>query len=191
MMAMEPITLHTCVLNERTAETVNARDLHEFLEIGRDFSNWIKARIEQYGLEDDTDFVVISRSPKRAYGNRGATKDYYISLDMAKELAMVERNEKGKQACRYFIECERQLREQPNLPAPDTLDKYQILNNIARSMGIEQDIAILPAVDVMGLVNQLRHYQRQIASMQTNQHWVDESIERVKTAAGRGFGDGV
>lgn len=57
-------------------------------------------------------------------------------------------------------------------------------------MGIEQDIAILPAVDVMGLVNQLRHYQRKIASMQTNLHWVDESIERVKTAAGRGFGDG-
>ena len=188
-MAMELITLHSSVLNERTTETVNARDLHEFLEIGRDFSNWIKARIEQYGFEEDTDFVVISRSPKRACGNRGATKDYYVSLDMAKELAMVERNEKGKQARRYFIECERQLREQPKLPAPDTLDKYQILNNIARSMGIEQDIAILPAVDVMGLVSQLRHYQRQIASMQTNLHWVDESIERVKTAASRGFGD--
>lgn len=83
-MAMELITLHSSVLNERTTETVNARDLHEFLEIGRDFSNWIKARIEQYGFEEDTDFVVISRSPKRACGNRAATKDYYVSLDMAK-----------------------------------------------------------------------------------------------------------
>lgn len=45
-MAMELITLHSSVLNERTTETVNARDLHGFLEIGRDFSNWIKARIE-------------------------------------------------------------------------------------------------------------------------------------------------
>ena len=178
-MAMELISLHTCVLNERTTETVNARDLHEFLEIERDFATWLKARISQYDFREGEDFEVVESlsSPKRgsAKSRPQTVKDYYVSLDMAKELAMVERNEKGKQARRYFIECERQLREQPKLPAPDTLDKYQILNNIARSMGIEQDIAILPAVDVMGLVNQLRHYQRQIASMQTNLGWMKAS----------------
>ncbi|MBM6550306.1 antA/AntB antirepressor family protein [Marinomonas ostreistagni] len=54
-MAMELITLHICVLNECSAETVNARDLHEFLEIGRDFATWLKARISQYDFFEGED----------------------------------------------------------------------------------------------------------------------------------------
>ncbi len=72
---------------------VNARDLHAFLDVGRDFSNWIKSRINDYGFAEHTDFTC---SPKLASGkNQGFSKffgghnriDYYISLDMAKELA--------------------------------------------------------------------------------------------------------
>ena len=88
-------------------QTVNARDLHSFLEVGKDFSNWIKDRIKKYGFQDGVDFTTISRSPELASGNRGAAVDYYISIDMAKELSMVERNAKGKEARQYFIECER------------------------------------------------------------------------------------
>jgi anti-repressor protein len=191
---MQLITLHTRSINEQTLDTVNARNLHTFLELGRDFSNWIKARIAQYGFEEGEDFMIISRPPKLASGNRGATKEYFVTLDMAKELAMVERNEKGKQARRYFIDCEKQLIEQKQLPAttPNTAiletDKYQLLNNIVKSMQLDSDPVIVPSKELIDLIQAVRMYQTQIARLQTPD-WVNDNITRVKDYAQRNFTD--
>ena len=92
-----------------TIQTVNARDLHAFLEVGKVFAAWIQERIEQYGFVEHHDFVVFSDSGNNPKGGRPA-KEYAIGLDMAKELAMVERNEQGKQARLYFIKCERRAK---------------------------------------------------------------------------------
>ena len=92
-------------------QTVNARDLHSWLEVGKDFSNWIKDRIAKYDFQENQDFVIDS--PVLANQTRGGdrrTINYFISLDMAKELSMVERNAKGKEARTYFISCEKQLK---------------------------------------------------------------------------------
>lgn len=83
-------------------KTVNARDLHSFIESKQQFADWIKARIEQYGFVEGADFTV-----HKFMNGRATQTDYHISIDMAKELSMVERNAKGKQARQYFIECER------------------------------------------------------------------------------------
>lgn len=96
-------------IGDAEAQCVDARELHAFLEIGKVFGAWIHERIEQYGFVEHRDFEVFSNSGKNPAGGRPA-KEYAISLDMAKELAMVERNEKGKQARMYFIECERRAR---------------------------------------------------------------------------------
>lgn len=78
-------------------ETVNARELHQFLEVGRDFSTWIKGRIEQYGFAEGVDFVTMEAAPQNGgAGNRGFKVEYYIAIDMAKELAMVENNDQGR-----------------------------------------------------------------------------------------------
>lgn len=96
------------------AQTVSARDLHAFLGVGRDFSSWIKDRIEQYGFIEHRDFVATqelsSPKPGSSMARPQRTIAYHLSLDMAKELAMVERSEKGKQARQYFIECERRAK---------------------------------------------------------------------------------
>ena len=85
-------------------QTVNARELHAFLESKQEFSNWIKNRIEDYGCLDGVDFLTkLSKTQGRP------RIDYFLSLDMAKELSMVERNAKGKQARQYFIDCEKRL----------------------------------------------------------------------------------
>lgn len=87
-------------------QTVNARELHGFLEVGKQFSHWVQDRIEQYGFVENQDFVTFSQN-----GLKGRpTVEYAVSLDMAKELAMVERTAKGKQARQYFIECERRAK---------------------------------------------------------------------------------
>lgn len=98
-----------------SVNAVNARELHKFLEVGKVFAAWIQERIQQYAFTENSDFEVVSESGKNPSGGRPA-REYMISLDMAKELAMVERNEKGKQARQYFIECERRARAFAALP---------------------------------------------------------------------------
>ena len=92
--------------NPEGAPTVNARDLHAFLEVGRDFSNWIKDRIEKYEFEEGIEYVVIAETGENPLGGRPSI-EYHLGLDMAKELSMVEKTDKGKQARKYFIQCER------------------------------------------------------------------------------------
>ena len=94
-------------------QSVNARDLHAFLESGKHFANWMKDRITQYGFIENKDYEVFAEIGNNPSGGRPA-KEYMISLDMAKELSMVERNEKGKQARQYFIECERRAKAGSN-----------------------------------------------------------------------------
>lgn len=90
---------------------VDARELHAALGVGKDFSTWIKSRIKQYGFVEHQDYVTAKNLRSPISGSSKAREqvaiDYYITLDMAKELAMVERNEKGRAVRKYFIECER------------------------------------------------------------------------------------
>lgn len=97
------------VIGESEVQTVNARDLHEFLQNKDHFSTWIKDRIEQYGFLENQDFVTFSENSEKGRPRI----EYAVSLDMAKELSMVERNERGKQARQYFIACERRVKQQP------------------------------------------------------------------------------
>lgn len=93
-------------------QTVSARDLHTFLEVGSEFRNWIKNRIDKFGFVQDVDFIAGNFLP-------GSDRvDYHITIDMAKELSMVERTPKGKEARQYFLDCERRLHH-PQLQTPE------------------------------------------------------------------------
>ncbi|WP_254493840.1 antA/AntB antirepressor family protein [Bartonella sp. B1099] len=117
-------------IDQETVQTVNARELHAFLEVKSNFRDWIKNRIEEYGFlenkdfisfakilakpntsQENQDFVSFTQKRVKPKGGRPST-EYHLTLDMAKELSMVERNEKGRQARRYFIECEKKLKSQ-------------------------------------------------------------------------------
>lgn len=91
-------------------QVVNARDLHAFLEVKSDFNNWIKNRIRDYNFSENQDFEVFVNNYENSKGGR-PTKEYAITLDMAKELSMLERNQKGKDARKYFIEVEKRWRK--------------------------------------------------------------------------------
>lgn len=108
-MESEIIPVTTTIIEEVEKLTCDARKLHEFLQIGRDFSNWIKGRIDKYGFMEGVDYIVFAKSGENSEGR--PRMDYALTLDMAKELAMVENNERGRQVRRYFIACERRARE--------------------------------------------------------------------------------
>jgi anti-repressor protein len=116
MTSKEIIPINTDKIGDEVLPTVDARKLHEFLDVGKDFSNWIKNRIEQYKFVENQDFLVFAHLGENPQGGR-PSKDYHITLDMAKELAMVERNDKGREARKYFIECEKRLKDASQLPA--------------------------------------------------------------------------
>ena len=104
---------------DESIPTVDARELHSFLQVGKDFSTWIKSRIDQYEFVENSDFLVFTSSGENLTGGR-PSKEYAISIDMAKELSMVERNERGKQARQYFIECEHIALAKPAPTLPST-----------------------------------------------------------------------
>lgn len=111
----------------------DARKLHEFLQVQSKFADWIKNRINEYGFIENQDFLVskiLETKNSGRGGNRKAVSEYHITLDMAKELAMVERNEQGRAARRYFIECEKRLLEnkQPEKPKLPATVKRRIRN---------------------------------------------------------------
>jgi phage anti-repressor protein len=84
---------------------VDARRLHAWLEVGRDYTNWIKCRIEEFGFVEKTDFTsFLAKSRGRPLA------EFRLTIDMAKELAMVERSAKGREIRRYFIACESELK---------------------------------------------------------------------------------
>ena len=91
-------------------KAVNARDLHAFLESKRDFSTWIKDRIKSYYFIEGVDYQSFTEIVEREIG--ATTRiEYALSISMAKELSMIENNERGKQARKYFIACEENKHE--------------------------------------------------------------------------------
>ncbi|WHN18864.1 antA/AntB antirepressor family protein [Campylobacter jejuni] len=85
--------------------SVNAREIYKIINSEQEFANWIKNRISHYNFIENQDYII-----ELVYTKGRPRKEYYVTLDMAKELCMVENNEKGRQARRYFIDCEKRLK---------------------------------------------------------------------------------
>lgn len=113
------------ILEYNGKRAVNARELHQFLDSKYQFANWIQERISKYGFVENQDYEVFKENLKNPNGGRPQI-EYAISLDMAKELSMVENNTKGRLARKYFIECERIARE-------GVVASYQIEDPIKRA----------------------------------------------------------
>lgn len=119
MNELIPIKIST--INGEQIQTCSARELHKFLEIKARFNDWIANRIADFGFVKEQDFTVVeggfTKSLVKPSGRPG--KEYFLTISMAKELCMVERNAKGKEARLYFIECERVAKEATSFALPD------------------------------------------------------------------------
>ena len=89
---------------------VSARELHEFLGSREQFTDWIE-RMFDYGFEENIDYIVFHKNVKNPNSSGGRpTKEYFLTIETAKEISMLQRTDKGKEARRYFIECEKKLK---------------------------------------------------------------------------------
>lgn len=91
--------------NESGDLIVSARELHGFLGVKTKYKDWFPRMVE-YGFVENTDFIAMAQKRATAQGNKTTYFDHHIKLPMAKEISMIQRSEKGKQARRYFLAVE-------------------------------------------------------------------------------------
>ncbi len=119
--------------NEQGSNVVSARELYDFLEVKTEFSKWC-TRMFEYGFEENKDYSLVKIGERSAHNKI----DYALTLDTSKEIAMVQRTEKGKQARQYFIDCEKRA----NKP------KTQIELIIESAMALQQHELRLSSVEM-------------------------------------------
>ena len=111
------------IIEREGRQLVSGRELHEFLEIRTKYKDWFRRMVE-YGFEEAIDFIKVAQ--KRATNNLKnpvtTVIDHAISIDMAKEISMIQRTEKGKIARQYFINCEKKLKEVKKLSPMELME---------------------------------------------------------------------
>lgn len=113
------------IIKINSNNTVSARELHEFLKIETRFDIWFN-RMKEYGFVEKVDYEkIVSKVHVQKRTRTYEQVDYEITLDMAKEISMIQRSEKGKQARQYFINCEKKLKEVVKKPLT-TLEQLKL-----------------------------------------------------------------
>lgn len=111
------------IIEREGRQLVSGRELHEFLEIRTKYKDWFRRMVE-YGFEEEIDFIRVAQ--KRATNNLKnpvtTVIDHAMSIDMAKEISMIQRTEKGKIARQYFINCEKKLKEVKKLSPMELME---------------------------------------------------------------------
>ena len=132
----ELIKLNEQTINNEMVQTVNARELHSFLEVGKDFSTWIKARLKTLGSVKNEDYLLTKIGEQLPSGTKYKT-EYFVTLDTAKHLAMMEKNDRGFQVRQYFITCEKLAKQASTASLSDQLKVAQIglLNRVLDEFG--------------------------------------------------------
>ena len=108
---------------DKGQKVVDGRELHEFLGVKEKFADWIKRQIENYNFEENLDFSTYSEKKEVGAVIKNVT-DYLLTLDMAKELCMVSKTEKGREMRKYFIEIERKYFEEERQTTLETKLKH-------------------------------------------------------------------
>ena len=125
-MKTKTVELASLVRTEEGTPTVNARELHAFLQSGTKFATWISERIKECRFLENQDYVTFSVKTEKGR----PLKEYHLSMDAAKHLSMLEKNDMGHQARCYFIECEKRLHQVRD--ALDSIPMDQLISSLQR-----------------------------------------------------------
>ena len=183
--------------------TLSARELYEFLEVVTQFKDWFP-RMCEYGFAESVDFNPLKIERVRLEGNREVKReiqDYQLTIEMAKEISMIQRNEKGKQARQYFIEIEKQWNSPERIIARGLIESKKMIENLNQQVlemkpkaefydvvaGSKDAIEMSEAAKVLGIKglgrNNLFQFLRDEGILQQNnqpyQTYVDRGYFRV------------
>ena len=159
-------------VDENGQQLVSARELHEFLEIGTRFDTWFNRMVE-YGFEKDTDYTSVAQKRATAQGNSTSFIDYALTIDMAKEISMIQRTDQGRRARKYFIACEKKLKDLAK-------EDYMLIVN-----GLYKNI--YPLSDTIRILNKMDSTQNKIDEiimheLFVNRKWIKQDGNVTKQA---------
>ena len=174
-------------LNENHEPVVSARQLHETLEVKTEYKKWFK-RMTEYGFTENEDFVKVTQKCLTSSTGQNIT-DHVIKLDMAKEIAMLQRNEKSKEVRKYFIQVEKDFNSPEKIMARALLmadKKIKLLESQNENLLIELEEAnknadyldlILQTKDSLTITQIAQDYG--ISARKMNQLLKQERIQRI------------
>ncbi|MDA2886071.1 ORF6C domain-containing protein [Lactococcus lactis] len=160
--------LITITQNENNDQVVSGRELHEFLGVKDHYTDWFKDMCK-YGFTENIDFITLNELSEKTEGSRLVKRNiinHAIKLDMAKEISMIQRNEKGKQARQYFIEVEKEHKQQLLPQTPEQQIALLAQGNVNLNKKVEQiENSVLDLTDRFGLPsNKAKVLQKKVAS---------------------------
>ena len=117
------------IIKKNKIECISARELYEKLEIKSRFNDWFN-RMREFGFVENEDYKAITQKKVTAQGNESEYTDYAISVDMAKQICMLQRNEKGMQYRRYLRDVERRFKEKQAAEYKQIRDKSKAVRNL-------------------------------------------------------------
>lgn len=120
--------------SENGEQLVSGRELYKYLDVKDNYSDWFK-RMAMYGFVENVDFISLTEKSDKPQGGRPST-DHAMKLDMAKEVSMIQRTDKGKEARLYFIEIEKQHKLDTSNLSPE----LQMFNGLFQSLA-KQELA--------------------------------------------------
>ncbi|MEB9626015.1 MULTISPECIES: antA/AntB antirepressor family protein [Bacillus cereus group] len=139
------------MVTDKGQKVVNGRDLHEGLQVKDKYATWLKRRVEKYSFIENDDYVSLSR---KCEGNNATKIEHILTLNMAKELAMVENNEQGRKVRRYFIDVEEKAISKQKQPKPRKKSvnlvfrqEMDIAKTLASVTGVKEGIAYAVAIE--------------------------------------------
>ena len=153
------------IIKRKGINVIDSKLLHKKLEVASYHKDWIRRRIENYGFKEGEDFYCSKLSGKKGRGGHNRI-DYFLTLDMAKELAMLENNDIGKTIRKYFIKAEKQLRKHEairlaGIETRKTLtDKIQESNENDRMHGHGYSTYTMLVYKLTGLSFRYKEYSR-------------------------------
>lgn len=176
------VTYELPIIQSNETLLVDARIVHQKLNSKQKFSDWIKNRIADYGFESDKDFFLILG---KSTGGR-KSKEYHLTLDTAKEIAMVERNEQGRAIRRFFIEAEKELHNKRLYGQKMNLTQIKTKVEVRRINGFimypYRKVQELLGYSTKTSANNVRRCFAGLIVMMDNKAWVAEQYVQVMVA---------
>ena len=122
-------------IGNATVNTVDGRKLHSYLEVQKDYTNWMKAQIRRAKLIENTDFVIYAQKGEKA---GRPSSEYHLTLEAGKHIAMISGTAKGREVRDYFIECEKRA-TQSHVPQVSDARTAALIEALVRQDAIEQE----------------------------------------------------
>lgn len=179
------ITITKNEIGNAELNSANARDIHSYLEVKTRFNDWINRAISKYDFKENIDFTIL----KNEYAEKWefSPTEYIVTMDMAKELAMLENNPKGKETRKYFINCEKELQKSSPYAALQEIAAFQ-KRQLEQLQGMG-DILINQQVQISNLANIVVNLSKQNSCDITQNEQSNKKVIKNKETISRDFTD--